>query len=57
MLLGMADIWVFLAFAGCIFSALVCAVYGLLKWNTNGGEITPEDLAWAKEEDALTEEL
>ena len=57
MYVGIADFWVFLAYVLCVFSVVLCIVYGVLKWNKNGGEITPEDVAWAKEEDAITEEL
>ncbi len=57
MYLGIADFWVFLAYALCVFFALLCVVYGLLRWNKDGDEVTPEDVAWAKEEDAISEEL
>ncbi len=57
MYLGIVDFWVFLAYALCLLSALVCVVYGALKWNKNGGDIKPEDVAWAREEDALSDEM
>ncbi len=57
MYLGIVDFWVFLAYVLCIASALLCVIYGLINWNRNGGEITPEDVAWAKEEDKLSEEM
>ncbi len=55
--LGIADFWVFLAYALCIGCALLCVLYGVINWNRNGSEVTPEDMAWAKEEDKLSEEL
>jgi len=57
MYLGIADFWVFLAYALCICSAVLCVVYGLLRWNKDGGEVTPEDVKWAKEEDVISEDL
>jgi hypothetical protein len=57
MYLGFADFWCFLAYALCIASVLLCIVYGVVKWNKNGGEITPEDVAWAKNEDDITKDL
>ena len=57
MYFGIVDIWVFIGYAFCLFSALLCVVYGLINWNKNGVDITPEDVAWAEEEDAITKEL
>lgn len=57
MYLGIADFWVFMAYALCIGSSLLCVVYGALNWNKGGSEASPEDVSWAKEEDALSEEL
>ncbi len=55
--LGIADFWVFAAYALCILSALLCIVYGAVKWNKNSDGVTPEDVTWAKDEDAITKEL
>lgn len=57
MYLGIVDFWVFLAFALCILSALLCVAYGAWRWNKDGNGVAPEDVAWAKEEDALKEEM
>ncbi len=57
MYFGIADFWVFLAYALCLASALICVVYGALKWNQNGDTITPEDVMWAREEDHISEEM
>ncbi len=57
MYFGIVDFWVFLAYALCLLSALLCVVYGAVKWNKNGGEITPEDVKWAREEDTISEEM
>ena len=32
---GFADIWIDLAYLGCILSALLCVLYGLRHWNTD----------------------
>jgi hypothetical protein len=57
MYFGIVDIWVFIGYAFCLFSALLCVVYGLINWNKNGVDLTPEDVAWAEEEDAITKDL
>jgi len=57
MYLGIVDFWVFLAYLLVIIAAVICVVYGLVNWNRNGSEITPEDLAWAKDEDKISEEM
>jgi TRAP-type C4-dicarboxylate transport system permease small subunit len=57
MYFGLVDFWVFLAYALCILCSLLCIVYGLINWNRNGGEITPEDISWAKDEDKMEENL
>lgn len=57
-MLGMADIWVALAYAGCLLSALLCVVYGLLMWNRNPDSgTTPEDADWAREEDEVRDKM
>lgn len=57
MYLGIVDFWVFLAYLLVIISGLLCVIYGLWNWNKNGSEITPEDLAWARDEDKISDEL
>ena len=57
MYLGFADFWCFLAYALCIAAVLLCVVYGAVKWNKDGSEITPEDVAWAKDEDEINKDL
>lgn len=57
MWLGLADVWVFMAYALCLSSAALCVAYGLAHWNKGGQQLTQEDVTWAQEEDAISEEL
>lgn len=57
MYLGIVDFWVFLAYLLVIIVTVICVVYGVVNWNRNGSEITPEDLAWAKDEDKISDDL
>ncbi|MFA7693168.1 MAG: hypothetical protein GX117_13690 [Candidatus Hydrogenedentes bacterium] len=57
MYLGIADFWVFLAYTLCVSAALLCVIYGLINWNRNGDEVSPESVAWAKEEDMRSQDL
>ena len=57
MYLGIADVWVFLAYLGCIAAATLCIGYGLVNWNRNGTTPTEEDIVWAEESDKLSDKL
>jgi hypothetical protein len=35
-MLGLGDGWVFLSYLLCILSAILCIVYGIVKWNSGG---------------------
>ena len=50
MLLGIQDIWVWLAYILSIISTVLCVVYGLINWNKGEEPVKPEDVDWAKEE-------
>ncbi len=50
MLLGIQDIWVWLAYILSILSTVLCVVYGLINWNKGEEPVKPEDVDWAKEE-------
>lgn len=60
MFLGIPDTSVALAYIGVILATLLCVVYGIVKWNKEGG-ISPseadEEKKWAKEEKKLEEEV
>ncbi len=59
MWLGLQDMGVWLAFVLSVLSALLCLVWGILKWNQDGAAIEPESEVrqWAEEEDKVEEEL
>jgi len=50
MLLGIQDVWVWLAYILSILSTVLCVVYGLINWNKGEEPVKPEDVDWAKEE-------
>ncbi|MDF7824588.1 hypothetical protein P4B35_11230 [Pontiellaceae bacterium B12227] len=58
-MLGIEDGWVVLAYLLCIVSALLCLVWGALKWNVDDTVEEPEEeiRQWAEEEDRVEEEL
>lgn len=58
-MLGIADPWVALAYILCIVSALLCVVWGIIKWNKDDPDEEPEAeiRQWAEEEDRVEEEL
>ncbi len=57
-LLGLGDASVTLAFILCLASAALCVVYGAMKWNSDGQELSgEEDRSWVEEEKKLEQEL
>jgi len=58
-MLGIEDPWVVTAFILCITSALLCLVWGIIKWNQDDPdpESDEEIRLWAEEEDRVEEEL
>ncbi len=57
-MLGIADFWVAAAYVLCILSAVLCVIYGALKWNSGADEVaTDEDVSWAQEEERIKDEL
>jgi len=56
---GIEDPWVALAYILCILSALLCLVWGGIKWNKDDSTSEPkkEIRQWAEEEDRVEEEL
>lgn len=57
MLLGLGDIWVFLAYILCILSTILCVTYSFINWNHDIDAISQEDIAWLEEEVHVEEEL
>ena len=57
-MLGIEDPWVWGVYILCILSALLCVIYGTIKWNKGGeeeaGEIS-EEAAWELEEEEMQE--
>lgn len=49
-MLGIADKWVFLAYALSVLSTLLCVIYGVTRWNKGDEPVKQEDVTWAKEE-------
>ncbi len=58
-MLGIEDSWVAIAYILCIVSALLCLVWGIIKWNKDDPDDEPEEeiRQWAEEEDRVEEEL
>ena len=58
-MLGIEDPWVILAYILCILSALLCLVWGVIKWNVDDTAEEPEEeiRQWAEEEERVEEEL
>lgn len=55
--LGLSDPWIIAAYVGCLASAALCLVYGLLAWNKGAEPTRPADQQWAEHEDEIAEEL
>lgn len=57
-MLGIKDPWIAAPYILCILSALLCVVWGVMKWN-KGDEDEPEKEIrhWAAEEDRIEEDL
>jgi hypothetical protein len=57
-MLGIQDPIITLAYLLCIFSSILCLVWGIWRWNEAGEEESPEAIArWAAEEDIVEDEL
>jgi len=54
---GIQDRWITLVFILCVFSTILCVLYGVFAWNKGATEIKPEDKKWAAEEDKVEREL
>lgn len=57
-MLGIEDPWVAAAYILCLLSALLCVVWGIMKWNKGDNEEPEEEIRhWAEEEDRVEDEL
>jgi hypothetical protein len=57
-MLGIKDPWVAAPYILCILSAMLCVVWGILKWNKGDNEEPEEEIRkWAEEEDRVEDEL
>ncbi|MCJ7443418.1 MAG: hypothetical protein MUO26_02610 [Methanotrichaceae archaeon] len=57
-MLGIDDPIIVLVYLLCIFSALLCVIYGLVYWNKEGEseeEEISEEIAWETKEDEMRE--
>ncbi len=57
-MLGINDPWIWGVYLLCIFSTLLCVIYGLINWN-KGGELEAveisEEIAWESQEEEMQE--
>ncbi len=58
-MLGIDDPWIWGVYLLCIFSTLLCIIYGLINWNKGGedeGIEASEENAWEAEEEKMEKE-
>lgn len=57
-MLGIDDPWIWGVYLLCIFSALLCLIYGMINWNKEGErealEVREEE-AWEEREEEMQE--
>ena len=56
-MLGIKDPYVWLAYALCIASTLLCVAYGLICWNRGDDPTESEDIRWAQEENKVEQKI
>ena len=58
-MLGIEDPWVAMAYLLCIISAMLCVVWGIIKWNREDPDTEPDEeiRRWAEEEERVEKEL
>jgi hypothetical protein len=52
-MLGFAEFWAFLAYAGSILTALLCVIYGIVNWNKPKADETKEveeEIKWEQKD-------
>ena len=56
-MLGLEDGWVISAYLLCFASAILCMIYGIIKWNSEGVEPNGETNRWSEEEIKIEKSL
>lgn len=58
-MLGIEDPWVVAPYILCLLSALLCVIWGVIKWNQDDSNPEPaaEIKQWAEEENRVEDEL
>ena len=57
-MLGINDPWVAAPYILCLLSALLCVMWGVLKWNKGDNEEPEEEIRhWAEQENQVEDEL
>jgi hypothetical protein len=56
-MLGIEDIWVWLAYLLCILSTVLCVVYGAIHWNRGDEPVEIADVRWAVQEEKAEEQI
>jgi hypothetical protein len=56
-MLGIEDVWVWLAYLLCIVSTILCIVYGIICWNKGDEPVAADDIKWVAEEKKVEDEL
>ena len=57
-MLGIDDPWILSVYLLCIFSALLCVIYGVINWNRGGEQESleiKEEAAWEAGEEEMQE--
>jgi hypothetical protein len=57
-MLGIDDPWVWGVYLLCIFSTLLCVIYGIINWNRGGEQESQqieEEAAWETGEEEMQE--
>jgi hypothetical protein len=57
-MLGIDDPWIWGVYLLCIFSALLCVIYGIINWNREGeleGSEIKEESDWEEREEEMQE--
>ena len=57
-MLGIDDPWVWGVYLLCIFSTLLCVIYGIINWNRGGEQESlqiEEEAAWETGEEEMQE--
>jgi hypothetical protein len=57
-MLGIDDPWVWGVYLLCIFSTLLCVIYGIINWNRGGEQESlqiEEETAWETDEEEMEE--